>query len=217
MPVSTTKPPITVDGSLADWVASERIDYGDVPGFSLYATQQSGKFYFALSGNVAIGANTTFWFNTDQNTATGYQIFGYAGGAEYNVTIAADGTASVYTGAAGQTLVLANIPIAYSPNRQVVEFAVPAAALGNPSAINTLYAVNGGAVYGPTAYTNAPYVAFADSGVSPTTAATRIAIVYSDTTAAHYFSQTAYKELILAAENQAMRSEEHTLNSSHRH
>ena len=31
------KPFITIDGNLSDWIASERIDYGDVPGYSLYA------------------------------------------------------------------------------------------------------------------------------------------------------------------------------------
>ncbi len=132
MPVSGTKPLITVDGNLADRVASEQIDYGAVTGFSLYATQQNGTYYFALSGNVAIGASTTFWLDTDRNPATGYQNFGFAGGAEYNVTIAADGTAAVYSGGPGQTLIMSNIPAAYSTYHQPIEFALPAA-VGNPA------------------------------------------------------------------------------------
>jgi len=112
--VATTKPTIKIDGSFSDWIAPERIDFGDIAGYSLYATVQSGLLYFDLNYTTAIGPNTTIWLNTDLNAATGYQIFGNAGGAEYNVNIKADGTAALYTGADGQTLVLDNIPIAYS-------------------------------------------------------------------------------------------------------
>ena len=45
----------------------------------------------------------TIWLNTDLNAATGYQIFGSGGGAEYNVEINADGTATLYQDSAGQT------------------------------------------------------------------------------------------------------------------
>jgi hypothetical protein len=92
-----------------------------------------------LSGPLAIGPNTTAWFNTDLNTASGYLIWGWAGGAEYNLNIKSDGTAALYTGAGGQTLVLDNIQLAYSSNHQSVEFAIPKAALGNPAAIDTYY------------------------------------------------------------------------------
>ena len=135
-------PPSPSTGILSDWIASERIDYGDVPGYSLYATAQSGFLYFDLNAptGVAIGPNTTIWLNTDLNAATGYQIFGFAGGAEYNVNIKADGTAALYTGADGQTLVLDNIPIAYSADHTQVELAIPLASIGNPSnPIDVLY------------------------------------------------------------------------------
>ena len=75
-----TKPTITIDGNTSDWIASERIDYGDVPGYSLYATVQGGSLYFDLNCTrvvtMAVGPNTTIWLNTDLNAATGYQIFG---------------------------------------------------------------------------------------------------------------------------------------------
>ena len=77
-----SKPTITIDGTFSDWVSSERIDYGDVAGYSLFAAAQNGSLYFDLNAaGAAIGPNTTIWLNTDLNTATGYQIFGYAGGA----------------------------------------------------------------------------------------------------------------------------------------
>src|SRR3954468_17686683 len=99
-PVATLSP-ITINGSFSDLDSSEGIDYGDQPGYSLYATAQNGFLYFDLNAPALtpVGANTTIWLNTDLNATTGYQIFGFAGGAEYNVNIKADGTAALYTGA----------------------------------------------------------------------------------------------------------------------
>ena len=64
--------------------------------------------------------------------------------------------------------------------------------------------------FGPTSYTNQPYVApNADVTRTPTH---KVAIVYSDTTAANYFRglgdaagapSTAYSDLFMAAQNQA--------------
>jgi serralysin len=215
MPVALLpKPLITIDGNLSDWIASERIDYGDVPGYSLFATAQSGFLYFDLNAPVAIGTNSTIWLNTDLNATTGYQIFGSAGGAEYNVNFytKSDGTtaAALYTGADGQTLVLDNIPIAFSADHTSVELAISLDSIGNPNnPIDVLYDVNN-STFGPVAYTNQPYVA-------PNTDVTRtpthkVAIVYSDTTAANYFRSlgdvagapsTAYSDLFMAAQNQA--------------
>jgi len=87
-----TKPPITLDGSLSDWLPSERIDYNDVPGFSLYSVEQGGTYYFALSGNVAIGDGTTFWLDTDLDTSTGFDLFGQPTGSDYNVMLGPGGT-----------------------------------------------------------------------------------------------------------------------------
>src|SRR3954471_23994459 len=49
------KPVIKVDGDFSDWVASERIDFGDVVGYSLYASAQSGFLYFDLNYTAAVG------------------------------------------------------------------------------------------------------------------------------------------------------------------
>ena len=215
MPILPQKPVVTIDGNFSDWVSSERIDYGDVTGYSLFSEAQNGFLYFDLNAptGVAIGATTTIWLNTDLNAATGYQIFGSGGGAEYNVEINADGTASVYQDSAGQTaptLVLNNISIAYSADKTQVELAIPLASIGNPSnPLDVLYDINN-STFGPTSYTNQPYVApNADVTRTPTH---KVAIVYSDTTAANYFRalgdaagapSTAYDDLFMAAQNQA--------------
>lgn len=204
MPTTPNKPLVSVDGQLADWIEAERIDYGDVSGYKLYAQAQGESYYFALAAPIVVGANTTFWFNTDRNAATGYRIFGWAGGAEYNVNIKNDGTAALYSGGAGQTLVLDNIPIAYSADRTAIEFAIPKTAIGTPGTIDTLYDVND-AVFAPSDYSARPYVAYNDD-IARTDPAHKVAIVYSATTAARYFSQTAYSQLFMAAQSQAMQA-----------
>ncbi len=172
------RPKITVDGSFSDWVASEQIDYGDVTGYSLFARAQAGYLYFDLNAAVPIGANTTLWFNTDLNAATGYQIWAWAGGAEYNINFDSAGTPALYTGAAGQTLVASDIQFAYSADHTSVEFAIPLSALGNPSTqIDVLYDVND-SKFGPTNYSQ-PYMA----PTAERTPTHRVAIVYSDTSA----------------------------------
>src|SRR5262249_22483314 len=99
-----TLPPVTIgsitlDGSLADWTAAQRLDDGTVAGFALYGDVQAGDFLFAINdANGTIGAGTTIWLDTDLNAATGYQVFGSTVGAEYNIEIGADGTARLYSG-----------------------------------------------------------------------------------------------------------------------
>jgi serralysin len=191
VPTSPTKPTLTIDGNFSDWVASERIDYGDVAGYSLYAQAQGVSFFFYLNvpATVTIGPNTTFWFNTDLNPATGYQVFASPSvGAEFNINIKSDGTAAIYRGAAGQTLVLDNVQLAYSADTHSLEFAIPKTALGSPTAIDTYYDVNN-SVFGPANYSGQPYVVYDELARTPTH---RVAIVYADTSAALYFNPTAY-------------------------
>jgi hypothetical protein len=76
---------ILLNGDLSDWDVSERIDRGDVPRYNILANAQDDMFYFAISAPVAVGANTTVWFNTDRDAASGCQVFGFAGGDPANV------------------------------------------------------------------------------------------------------------------------------------
>ncbi|MEP9400207.1 hypothetical protein [Sphingomonas sp. VNH70] len=196
--------PITLDGNLDDWNARDRIDRGLDAGYAIHAKSDGDSFAFALTAPGGVGANTTVWLNTDRNAATGHQVFGFAGGAEYNVNFNADGTVSLYTGAAGETLVLANLQAAWSADRTTVEFRVPKAAIGNPQAIDTLYDVND-QVFLPGSYSSNPFTVFNDVGAA-TDPAARIAIVWSETTANAFFSKTAYSQLFMAAQAQAMQA-----------
>ncbi len=215
MLILTKKPSITVDGNLSDWSPSERIDYNDVVGNSYYSDEQNGTFYFALDSNTVIGVGSAFWFDADENPATGYNVFGGSLGADYALMINADGTATLDyypTNSPTGTPVSAVIPVAFSADYESVEFGISATALGNPTAVDTAYLVTDytapvpSTVTGPQYYTLQPYVALPHTSITPTSTATRIGIVYSETTAENYFSRTAYDDLIMSAENQAIQA-----------
>ncbi|MCE7796310.1 M10 family metallopeptidase C-terminal domain-containing protein [Sphingobium sufflavum] len=195
---------MNIDGNLNDWTAADRIDHGLGAGYEIYAKSDGADFSFALKSPLAIGANTTFWLNTDRNGSTGYQIFGFAGGAEYNVNIAADGTVNLYSGGAGETLVKSGLTAVWSADKTVLEFRVAKAAIGNPVAIDVLADVND-AAYLPGSYSDGGFTVFNDTGIVAA-ADHRIAIVYSETTAANYFSATAYSQLFMSAQSQAMQA-----------
>ena len=171
---------ITIDGQSGDWTAADRLDSpaNGVPGYALYGKSAGDYDVFAIQAPVAIGANTTMWINTDGNTQTGYLIWGFAGGAEYNVNFDANGVPHLYTGGAGETLVSADLPWAISADGQFVEFAVPKALIGSPAQIGTYFDVND-TVFLPTLYVAGAYTigdtppapvlsAASDSGVSAT-------------------------------------------------
>ncbi|WP_242122673.1 cadherin domain-containing protein [Sphingobium sp. Sx8-8] len=197
---------ITLDGSLSDWFSTDRIDDNSNPGYEVYSTVDSGNFIFALKAPVQIGANTTVWLNTDGKASTGYQIFGYAGGAEYNINFAADGTVNLYTGMAGQTLVMSGLNAVWSPDRTVVEFSLPTSAVGNPAAMYSLYDINDLQTgFLPTDYLSAPFTIFNTPTVTRAPDM-RIGIVFSDTTAKAYFSETAYSQLFMSVQAQAIQA-----------
>jgi serralysin len=204
----------TLDGSLADWSSAYRLDSGamSVAGYELYGTVANNTFVFAIHAPVAIGATTTAWLNTDQNAATGYQIWGFAGGAEFNINFDAAGIPRLYTGDAGQTLVPLATPIPYgfSGDRTVVEFAVSRSDLGNPTNINTLYDVNNSAFL-PASFSTGQYTIVDPAALPPRTdLSKKVAIVYSETTAQRFFglpsvevNKTGYSQFFMAAQAQA--------------
>ena len=215
---------ITVDGTLSEWTAAQRIDGvpgGAVSGYALYGTAALSTYLIGIqataSTDAAIGAGTTVWLNTDLNRATGYSLWGGINvGADYNVTFDSSSTPYLYTGAAGQTLVSPTpLNFALSADGKSLELAIPEglltptaggtapttidvamqiAAAGSPSMITYL----------PGDYTAAPQYQITDPAtLPPKIGQHKVAIVYSDTTAARYFSQTAYSDLFMAAQNQA--------------
>jgi Ca2+-binding RTX toxin-like protein len=197
---------LTLDGSLADWTAADRLDPAGnrVAGYEIYGKVVGDQYVIALKSDVAIGANTTAWFNTDQNVATGYKIWGFAGGAEFNVNVNASRQLGLYTGAAGQTLVQGNLPVGFSADGKVMEFAVSRAALGGAGVKNVdlLFDVND-SVFVPANY-GAPYTLSDTAGLTPRVdGSTKVAIVYSESSAAAFYNLTNYSQLFMAAQHQA--------------
>src|SRR5688572_3406616 len=106
VPGGTVIGSVALDGSLSDWTDAFRIDNVlSVAGYDVYARATGGSLVIALSAPVAIGRATTAWPNTDQDPHAGHQIFGFAGGAEYNITFSGSGVPRLFTGDEGQTLV----------------------------------------------------------------------------------------------------------------
>ncbi|UZW56245.1 cadherin domain-containing protein [Sphingobium sp. JS3065] len=197
---------VNIDGSLDDWFATDRIDDNSAPGYQVYATLDNDAFVFALTAPVAIGMDTTVWLNTDGKTATGYQIFGFAGGAEYNINFAADGSVNLYTGGAGETLVLGGLQAAWSADRTTVEFRLPTSAVGNPAAMYSYYDINNlSNSFMPSNYQSAPFTVFNQTSATQAPDM-RIGIVFSQTTADAYFSPTAYSQLFMSAQSQAIQA-----------
>ncbi len=146
----SAKADITIDGDITDWSSEDRLELSPrtpVDGYEIYGRYESNTYKVLLRNlNSTISTSTTFWLNTDQDTDTGYLIWGYAGGAEYNVNIAADGLPYLYQDADGQTLVSGPLThkISTDGSGENIEFEIPEALIGTPtsSGINMLIDVN---------------------------------------------------------------------------
>src|SRR5688500_15202973 len=132
VPAGTVIGSIALDGSLADWTDADRIDdVLRVDGYDVYARATGGSLVLGLSAPVSIGRATTVWLNTDQDPTTGFQIFGFTGGAEYNITFSRTGVPRLFTGDEGETRVAgATVSYTTSADRHVVEMAVPLSTIG---------------------------------------------------------------------------------------
>ncbi len=146
---------INVDGNLSDWTAAERIDTvpgSGVAGYEVYSKYAANNYVFGIRSAVAIGNGSTIWIDADQNSATGFQVFGFTGGAEYNIHIGTDGKANLYSGGEGETFVSA-LDYSLSADGKNLEVAVASTSLGAtaPGAINVLADINN-SVYLPGDY-----------------------------------------------------------------
>jgi Ca2+-binding RTX toxin-like protein len=202
---SPTVGPLTLDGKLSDWTSADRIDLPGArqAGYELYGRYVGDTYVVAISSAVAIGAGTTVWLNTDRNAATGYQVFGNQVGAEYNINFGNNLAPALYTGAAGQSLV-GQVGYGTSSDHKIVEIAIPKSALANaPRAIDLQLDIND-QLFLPNDFGSYRYT-IKDPGALPPVAnhGIKVGIVYSASSAKTYFSETAYAQLFMAAQNQA--------------
>ncbi|MEA1832405.1 DUF4214 domain-containing protein [Methylobacterium durans] len=146
-----------IDGNLADWTASERLDTSrtGIANYALYATQEGDQYIFAIQAPVAIGAFTTLWLNTDRNENTGAQPFAGAGtGAEFYVDFATDGLPYLFSGTEfGTNLSVTPLTHAFGANNTIIEFSVPISLLNGTTSGFDLKADINNAEFLPNDYT----------------------------------------------------------------
>ncbi len=198
---------ITLDGSTAEWAANTQLYTRSTGGvdYTVHGTYGAGAFLIALDAEtLEIGVDTTIWLNTDRNAATGFQVFGNGVGAEYNIEFEADGTLALYTGDAGQTLV-STLNYFFDADRGTVEIALPSTLVGGSTNLEMFIDVNN-TTFLPEFYSSGGFVVRETTPVQPTDPAVRIAIVYSESSANAYFDKTAYGQLVMSAQNQAMQA-----------
>jgi len=199
---------IQVDADKSDWNSDDRLDLDPVnavEGAEIYGRYEGGKYKFLVHDyHRTIGEKTTLWLNTDQDHSTGHKIWGYAGGAEYNINFYTDGKPYLYTGADGQNFVTGPLNYATTSdgnNGSIMELEIPESLIGTPSseAINLLVDINSDS-YLPRSYwpNSNNYVLKRELSTAP------IAIVYSKTTEAQFFDSKAYAQLFMSVQSQAM-------------
>ncbi|MGC1411859.1 MAG: hypothetical protein WA864_23270, partial [Acetobacteraceae bacterium] len=217
---------IALDGTFSDWPAADIVTNpaNVAAGYQIYGAflndaTLGNTYVIGIDATAAtdpvIGLLDTIYLNTDQNAATGYNLSFANVGAEYEVQFAYGSNAALepflysVTSAGVTALLNGGAPLDYgfSSNGESLEVAIPQALLtpvggAAPTSINFV-ALNGAQGL-PTDLAVNPQYTITDTATLAVQAPThKVAIVYSDTTAALYFSQTAYSDLFMAAQNQA--------------
>lgn len=151
-----------LDGDLSDWTEADRMDAAPgmgVGGYELYGYHDAAahKYHLAIKSPAAIGPSTTIWVNTDNNTATGYLVWGALVGAEYNVNVAWDGTPHLYNGADGETWQIGPLSHAYDGSKTVLELELTEGMLGVAAPVSVWMDVNN-AVFLPSWFGGGGYV-----------------------------------------------------------
>ncbi len=216
---------ITLDGTFSDWPAADIITNpaNVAAGYQIYGAflddaTLGNTYVIGIDATAAtdpvIGTADTIYLNTDQNAATGYDLSFANIGAEYEVQFAYGSNAALepflYSVTAGVTTLLnggAPLDYGFSSNGESLELAIPQTLLTPtggtaPTSINFV-ALNGTQGLPSDLANNPEYTITDPATLVARTPTHKVAIVYSDTTAALYFSQTAYSDLFMAAQNQA--------------
>ncbi len=217
---------IKLDGTFSEWPASDIVTNpaNVAAGYQIYGAflndaTLGNTYVVGIDATTAtdpvIGPGTTIYLNTDQNTATGYNLSFANVGAEYEVQFAYGSNAALepflysVTAAGGTTLLNGGAPLGYglSSNAESIELAVPQALLtlaggAAPTSINFV-ALNGAQGLPPILASEPQYTITDPATLAAHAPTHKVAIVYSDTSAALYFNQTAYSDLFMAAQNQA--------------
>jgi hypothetical protein len=227
---------ITLDGSFTDWPASDVVATpgNTASGYQIYgaflnngtATAPVNDYVIGIDATVStdpvIGAGSTIYLNTDQNTATGYELSFANVGAEYEVQFQYGANSALepflysVTSAGVATEINNDQPLSFgfSSNGESVELAIPQSDLptngGAPTSIEFSALINNTAGL-PTDLATSPQYQIVDPAALTTVNhdVKKVAIIYSATTAALYDglngpqAVTAYDDLFMDAQHQA--------------
>lgn len=210
---------IAIDGNATDWTVNDRVNWPtDRPPYlaigpeiaAKYVSGTAPAYVFAIKASgVAMGPNTTLWLNTDQNAATGFKIWDAYGGAEYVVNIYSDGTPHLYQVTADAVFNwVAGLEFATSSDKSVLEFVIPAAALGlsAPRALDVMSDLND-TVFLPADFTSGVQFTVTsgiDAAPVRTDLSKRVGIVYSEASKNNFYNEKAYSQLYMSMQHQAM-------------
>ena len=217
---------ITLDGTFSDWPAADIVTNpaNAAAGYQIYGAFLSdatlgNTYVIGIDATAAtdpvIGPSDIIYLNTDQNAATGYDLSFAKIGADYEVQFAYGSNAALepflysVTSAGVTTLLNGGAPLHYgfSSNGESLEVAIPQALLtpaGGTAPTSINFAALNGSQGLPSDLANNPEYTITDPATLVARTPThKVAIVYSDTSAALYFNQTAYSDLFMAAQNQA--------------
>ena len=193
----------TLDGTLDDWEAKRLLV--DIDGNQIYGDVTEDGGVFAISSTTPIQQNTTVWLDTDLDRGTGVVVSPGLEGIEYRVEIGADGQARLYQGADVSTATLvAELDTRYSADGKIVEFAIGNDVLAFEDRVR-IYSDLNDSVYLPGDYASGNLVA-GDLPTLPDAPDLKVGILYSETTSDYWFDKTAYGQLVMTAQSQAMQA-----------
>ncbi len=217
--IASTYGSITIDGKIDDWKVYERLNLPDnlpptlARGDAIYAKyiESSSVYVFAIkSENSPISENTTVWINADNDTSTGYKIWGSYLGAEFYVNIFSDKKPYLYDAVNYGTYISGPLDYAYSEDGKILEFALPASLIASPiEGIGVMADIND-ASFIPLDYSKGElFIKNHLNYPSRSDFTKRVGIVYSKTTRNHFYDvnlpvQKAYNQLFMAMQYQCM-------------
>ncbi len=217
---STVFADINIDGDISDWKVLDRINPAtDIPPaldntdavYGKYITSPESAYVFAIKTNgTPIGANTTFWLNTDDDVNTGFQVWGSYGGAEFFVNIYSGDNKPYLYGADG-AYITGPLEYSYNTDNTILEVVLPASYINNPQHEVGIIGDINDQIFFPQNYSlGQPTISNEPLYLPPRTDfSKRVGIVYSQTSRDHFYDinlpvQKAYSQIFMTTQYHSM-------------
>ncbi len=172
---------------------------------AVYAKIDGEYVDITVKSLVPIGDNTTIWFDSDFNQSTGYKIWGSIGGVEYFCNMVNSKLYLYKTSPFGEYV--GAVEFELSSDKKSLSVRLPKSSIGLKGDRLQLFVDINDAIFYPKGYTSTnPIIVTKQPPLLPRVSNNKVAIVYSDTTAANFFSPKAYSQLFMAMQYQAMQA-----------